>query len=442
MPSGLETALFARLIDHAPLFPPARACRSPRRSRSTGGHARAPRAGSCAGSSARPRRSTSLDGEPLALSVVLRRRRRPRRPARSSRSRCPRTACSAVRRARPTSRWPSTSCRSSPRSSRRAARASKVRCGPKPPPMRRRWPRRSARAGRTASPSRPPPACTTRSRQDGQHGFLNLLAAAVFGDEEAALAEDDAGAFRVDGDAFRWRDREAVASPRSSRVASSSSPSAAAASRSRSTTCARSGCSLRDGLRRVRAAGRGAAGRLPARRLGARPLRVSARSSGAPSLNAFMAAGPRRLAAHATSGSRPARPTRHAVPLDEVELRLPFEVADYVDFYSSLEHATNLGRMFRPDSEPLLPNWRHLPVGYHGRAGTVVVSGTPGPAAARPGEAAGRRRARVRAVEAARHRAGARLRRRRPEPARRAGARRALRRARLRRRARQRLERA
>jgi fumarylacetoacetase len=66
-----------------------------------------------------------------------------------------------------------------------------------------------------------------------------------------------------------------------------------------------------------------------------------------------------------------------SLALDEVEPRLPFAVADYVDFYSSLEHATNLGRMFRPDSEPLLPNWRHLPVGYHGRAGTVVVSGTP-----------------------------------------------------------------
>ncbi len=65
------------------------------------------------------------------------------------------------------------------------------------------------------------------------------------------------------------------------------------------------------------------------------------------------------------------------IPLAEVEPVLPFTVADYVDFYSSLEHATNLGRMFRPDSEPLLPNWRHLPVGYHGRAGTVVVSGTP-----------------------------------------------------------------
>jgi fumarylacetoacetase len=65
------------------------------------------------------------------------------------------------------------------------------------------------------------------------------------------------------------------------------------------------------------------------------------------------------------------------VPLDDVAVGMPFAVADYVDFYSSLEHATNLGRLFRPDSDPLLPNWRHLPVGYHGRAGTVVVSGTP-----------------------------------------------------------------
>jgi fumarylacetoacetase len=65
------------------------------------------------------------------------------------------------------------------------------------------------------------------------------------------------------------------------------------------------------------------------------------------------------------------------VPLEDATVHLPFEIADYVDFYSSLEHATNLGRLFRPDAEPLLPNWRHLPVGYHGRAGTVVVSGTP-----------------------------------------------------------------
>jgi fumarylacetoacetase len=65
------------------------------------------------------------------------------------------------------------------------------------------------------------------------------------------------------------------------------------------------------------------------------------------------------------------------VPLGDVSLRLPFDVADYVDFYCSLDHATNVGRIFRPDAEALLPNWRHLPVGYHGRAGTVVVSGTP-----------------------------------------------------------------
>jgi fumarylacetoacetase len=65
------------------------------------------------------------------------------------------------------------------------------------------------------------------------------------------------------------------------------------------------------------------------------------------------------------------------VPLAAATLHLPIEVADYVDFYSSREHATNLGRLFRPDAEPLLPNWRHLPVAYHGRAGTVVVSGTP-----------------------------------------------------------------
>jgi fumarylacetoacetase len=63
-------------------------------------------------------------------------------------------------------------------------------------------------------------------------------------------------------------------------------------------------------------------------------------------------------------------------PVDEIDALLPILVGDYVDFYSSLHHATNLGRMLRPDAEPLLPNWRHLPVAYHGRSGTVVVSGT------------------------------------------------------------------
>jgi fumarylacetoacetase len=65
------------------------------------------------------------------------------------------------------------------------------------------------------------------------------------------------------------------------------------------------------------------------------------------------------------------------VPLAEVETVLPVEVGDYVDFYSSLEHASNVGRLVRPQGDPLFPNWRHLPVGYHGRSGTVVVSETP-----------------------------------------------------------------
>jgi fumarylacetoacetase len=56
--------------------------------------------------------------------------------------------------------------------------------------------------------------------------------------------------------------------------------------------------------------------------------------------------------------------------------RLPFTVGDYVDFYSSRHHAENVGRIFRPNAEALLPNWTHLPVGYHGRAGTVHASGT------------------------------------------------------------------
>jgi fumarylacetoacetase len=65
------------------------------------------------------------------------------------------------------------------------------------------------------------------------------------------------------------------------------------------------------------------------------------------------------------------------VPVAEVELLLPFAVGDYVDFYSSEHHAMNVGRIFRPDNPALPPNWKHLPIGYHGRAGTVVVSGTP-----------------------------------------------------------------
>ena len=115
------------------------------------------------------------------------------------------------------------------------------------------------------------------------------------------------------------------------------------------------------------------------------PWAVFARGS----LNQFMALGRptwqavrRRVSELLSYDNREIRDTwglaeKALVPQPETELLAPFEVADYIDFYSSLEHATNLGRLFRPDSEPLLPNWRYLPVGYHGRSATVVASGTP-----------------------------------------------------------------
>ena len=67
----------------------------------------------------------------------------------------------------------------------------------------------------------------------------------------------------------------------------------------------------------------------------------------------------------------------HLLRQDAVQLCRPVGVPNYVDFYSSRHHAENVGRLFRPDADPLPPNWRHLPIGYHGRAGTVEVSGTP-----------------------------------------------------------------
>ncbi|MFW3384869.1 UNVERIFIED_CONTAM: fumarylacetoacetase [Kocuria sp. CPCC 205274] len=73
-------------------------------------------------------------------------------------------------------------------------------------------------------------------------------------------------------------------------------------------------------------------------------------------------------------------------PVDGITLHMPFTVADYVDYYASEHHASNVGKMFRPDQAPLLPNWKHLPVGYHGRAGTVIPSGKdfPRPKGLRP----------------------------------------------------------
>jgi len=91
------------------------------------------------------------------------------------------------------------------------------------------------------------------------------------------------------------------------------------------------------------------------------------------SLNALLALGPEGWAG-SLERARTLRGPR--IPIADATLHLPFEVADYVDFYSSLEHATNMGRLFRPGADPLPPSWRRLPVGYHGRSGSVVVSGT------------------------------------------------------------------
>ena len=102
-----------------------------------------------------------------------------------------------------------------------------------------------------------------------------------------------------------------------------------------------------------------------------------------PELNAFLALGRAAwsdVRAWLTSRLGDARHRSsvepHLIAQRDAAMHLPFHVADYVDFYASEDHASNLGRILRPGQEPLLPNWKHLPVGYHGRAGTVVVSGS------------------------------------------------------------------
>jgi fumarylacetoacetase len=116
-----------------------------------------------------------------------------------------------------------------------------------------------------------------------------------------------------------------------------------------------------------------------------------------PSLNAFLAQGRTRwsdvrarITELLTEPRHRASVERALHPLSGVRLHRPFEVGDYVDFYASENHATNVGRLFRPGGEALMPNWKHLPVGYHGRSGTVVLSGTPvtRPRGQRPGEGA------------------------------------------------------
>ncbi len=105
------------------------------------------------------------------------------------------------------------------------------------------------------------------------------------------------------------------------------------------------------------------------------------------SLNPFLAcpadvwrATRRRLTELLAPGSEHAGAVAAAVlPVNDVRVLMPIEVGDYVDYYSSVHHARNMGRILRPEAEPLLPNWTRLPVGYHGRAGTVLVSGEPVP---------------------------------------------------------------
>jgi fumarylacetoacetase len=105
------------------------------------------------------------------------------------------------------------------------------------------------------------------------------------------------------------------------------------------------------------------------------------------SLNAFLAHGPgawrslrttlQRLFGESATAEEREAVTRALVPRRAATMRMPIAVQDYVDFYSGIEHATNLGKILRPGGEPLLPNYRHIPIGYHGRSSTVVVSGTP-----------------------------------------------------------------
>ncbi|WGS21053.1 MULTISPECIES: fumarylacetoacetase [unclassified Bradyrhizobium] len=107
-----------------------------------------------------------------------------------------------------------------------------------------------------------------------------------------------------------------------------------------------------------------------------------------PSLNAFMALGPKVWSATRARISELLRSdhpelrdnrelrARALVPMADVKLHMPFAVSGYTDFYSSKEHATNVGVMFRGKDNALQPNWLHMPIGYNGRASTVVVSGT------------------------------------------------------------------
>ncbi|MCA0235296.1 MAG: fumarylacetoacetase [Bacteroidetes bacterium] len=102
-----------------------------------------------------------------------------------------------------------------------------------------------------------------------------------------------------------------------------------------------------------------------------------------PTLNEFIGLGKpvaqrirKKVHAWLQQPERPANADRLLADRRAATMLMPIQVPNYTDFYSSIEHATNVGKMFRPDN-PLLPNWRWLPVGYHGRASSIVASGTP-----------------------------------------------------------------
>ncbi len=78
---------------------------------------------------------------------------------------------------------------------------------------------------------------------------------------------------------------------------------------------------------------------------------------------------------HLCDDSSPLRKHEPFIEMSDATMHLPVKVGDYTDFYSSIEHATNVGKMFRDPENALLPNWKHLPVGYHGRASSIIVSG-------------------------------------------------------------------
>jgi hypothetical protein len=210
MPSGLETVLFGRLIDHAPLFPPAslpllEALEEHRRARESADGWIVRRFVAPASVLA------ALNGKPLALSVVLDDDLAPVGDPRVDSVEIPPRTGSRFLRRFAAETYVEVEPRAIPMVAADAGGVRlKIRCGPTPPALDE-----LAAAIRVCKKQSVPFKATAGLHhavwQHGQHGFLNLLAAAIFGDEEAALAEEDAEAFRLDGDVLRWRDREASA---------------------------------------------------------------------------------------------------------------------------------------------------------------------------------------------------------------------------------------